>query len=197
MGAEYELKYRADTDCLKSVYTTFPARWQTIHMETTYYDTLDSALSSRKFMLRCRLENDKRVCTLKTPGEHNLRGEWETECGSITAAIPELCKLGAPEELVQLCRKGLVPICGARFTRKAGTFSLRECVLELALDEGVLFGNGKEIPLCEIEVELKSGAEEAAIAFAQELSANFHLQPQPKSKFARAMELAFQQTEGR
>ena len=39
MGAEYELKYRADADSLKSVFTTFPARWQTISMETTYFDT--------------------------------------------------------------------------------------------------------------------------------------------------------------
>ena len=189
MGAEYELKYRADADCLKSVYTTFPARWQTIRMETTYYDTLDGALSSRKFMLRCRLENDKRVCTLKTPGENNLRGEWETECDSITAAIPELCKLGAPEELAQLCRKGLVPICGARFTRKAGTFSLRECVLELALDEGILFGNGKEIPLCEIEAEHKEGSMDATTDFARQLADIYGLQEESKSKFARALAL--------
>ena len=28
MGVEYELKYRANADCLESVFTTFPARWQ-------------------------------------------------------------------------------------------------------------------------------------------------------------------------
>lgn len=189
MGAEYELKFRADADCQKSVLTTFPARWQTIRMETTYYDTLGGALSSRKFMLRSRLENDKRVCTLKTPGDHNLRGEWETQCDSITAAIPELCKLGAPEELAQLCQNGVVPICGARFTRKAGTFTLRQCVLEIALDEGVLFGNGKEIPLCEIEVEHKEGSREATADFARQLADIYGLQEEPKSKFARALAL--------
>ena len=39
MGTEYELKYQANEEILSSVYTTFPARWQTIHMQTTYFDT--------------------------------------------------------------------------------------------------------------------------------------------------------------
>lgn len=189
MGAEYELKYRADKECQKSVLTTFPARWQTIRMETAYYDTLDGALASRKFMLRCRLENDKRVCTLKTPGQNNLRGEWEVESDSITEAIPELCKLGAPEELADLCKTGLIPICGARFIRKAGTFTLRECVLEIALDEGILFGGEKELPLCEIEVEHKEGSIQATDDFARQLADIYGLRPEPKSKFARALAL--------
>lgn len=189
MGAEYELKFRADPECQRSVFTTFPARWQTIRMETTYYDTLRGDLSARKFMLRCRLENNKRICTLKTPGENNLRGEWEVACDSIAEAIPELCKLGAPEELAQLCAKGLVPVCGARFTRKAGEFNLRDCKLELALDEGVLFGGGRECPLCEIEVEHKDGRLEATDDFARQLADIYGLQPESKSKFARALAL--------
>lgn len=189
MGAEYELKYQADADCLESVFTTFPARWQTIRMETTYYDTLRGALSARKYMLRCRQENDKKICTLKTPGENNLRGEWEVECDVIMDAIPELCKLGAPEELKDLCKFGAIPTCGARFTRRAGTFTLRDCVLEIALDQGILFGNDKEIPLCEMEVELKSGSREAADAFAAQIADIYGLQPEEKSKFARALAL--------
>ena len=190
MGAEYELKFRADADIQHSVYTTFPARWQTIAMETTYYDTPSGALSSRRFTLRSRLENGKQVCTVKTPGADNTRGEWETENDSITAAIPELCKLGGPEELASLCQEGLIPICGARFTRKAGIFKLLDCTLELALDEGILFCGQKEIPLCEIEVEHKSGSREATDAFAHQIAQIYELQPENKSKFARALALS-------
>ena len=190
MGAEYELKFRADADCQKSVYTTFPARWQTIRMETTYYDTLSGALSSRKFMLRSRLENNKRVCTLKTPGQNNLRGEWETECDSIAEAIAELCKLGAPEELLSLTAGGVVSVCGARFTRLAGEIAAEGCTLELALDHGILIGGNKTTPLCEVEVELKSGEDADAVAYAQALSRKFALSPQPKSKYRRALDLA-------
>ena len=190
MGAEYELKYRADEEILTSVYTTFPARWQTIHMQTTYYDTPSQALSSRHWTLRCRMENDLHVCTVKTPGEGSARGEWEVRCDRIEDAVPELCKLGAPAELETLCQEGLVVSCGAKFTRRAGTFTLRDCVLEIALDQGTLLGGGKEIPLCELEVEHKSGSREAVDAFAAQLADIYNLQPEKKSKFARARSLA-------
>ena len=83
----------------------------------------------------------------------------------------------------------MVPVCGARFTRIAGEFKLLECTLELALDEGVLFGGGKEIPLCEIEVEHKEGSLEATDGFARQLADIYGLQPKTGSKFARALAL--------
>ena len=189
MGAEYERKFRADAETLYSVYTTFPARWQTIAMETTYYDTPSGALSARRYTLRSRLENGEQVCTLKTPGNGAERGEWEVKCDSILDAIPELCKLGCPADLEQLCAEGLSPVCGARFTRKAGLFTLRDCALEIALDEGILLGGSKEIPLCELEVEHKTGSREATDAFARQLAEIYSLEEEPKSKFARALAL--------
>ena len=189
MGAEYELKYRADEDILSSIFTTFPARWQKISMETTYYDTPSHALSARRWTLRRRMENTVSICTLKTPGAGLERGEWEVKCDSIHQAIPELCKLGAPAELETLCKEGLVISCGAKFTRKAGTFTLRDCVLEIALDQGILLGGGKEIPLCELEIEHKEGSRDAVDAFAKELAEIYGLQAEEKSKFARALAL--------
>ena len=189
MGTEYELKFKANPEALYSVHTTFPARWQTIQMETAYYDTPDRCLNARRWTLRRRMENKRSVCTLKTPGKDGARGEWETECDSIEAAVPELCKLSGIAELESLCTKGLITVCGARFTRKAGLFTLRDCTVEIALDEGVLLGNGKEIPLCELEVELKDGSREAADAFAAQLADIYGLEAETKSKFARALAL--------
>ncbi len=40
-------------------------------------------------------------------------------------------------------------------TRRALTVELESCTVELALDSGVLLGSGRELPLCEVEVELK------------------------------------------
>ena len=189
MGAEYELKFKAEPDILRSVFTTFPARWQTIQMETTYYDTPDRDLSARRWTLRRRMESGVSVCTLKTPGQNGARGEWEAECDSIEAAVSELCKLSGCAELDTLCAQGLMTVCGARFTRKACLFTLLDCTVEIALDEGVLLGGGKEIPLCELEVELKDGSREAADAFAAQLPDIYGLQSEPKSKFARALAL--------
>ena len=189
MGSEYELKYRADQEVLHSIFTTFPARWQTIAMETTYYDTPSHSLSRRRWTLRRRMENSRSVCTLKTPGIGAERGEWEVNADSIESAISELCKLGAPQELSDLCKEGLVVSCGARFTRRAGTFTLRDSVMEFALDQGVLLGGGKEIPLCELEIEHKDGSRESMELFAAELAEIYNLQPEEKSKFARALAL--------
>ena len=189
MGSEYELKYRADPESLRSIFTTFPARWQTVSMETTYYDTPSRSLSRRRWTLRRRMENAVSVCTLKTPGAGLERGEWEVRCDSIESAVSELCKLGVPAELLSLCKEGLVVSCGARFTRRAGTFTLPDCVLELALDEGVLLGGSRQIPLCELEVEHKGGAREDVARFAAELAGIYGLQPEEKSKFARALAL--------
>ena len=189
MGSEYELKYRADQESLRSIFTTFPARWQTISMETTYYDTPSHSLSRRRWTLRRRMENNVSVCTLKTPGIGPERGEWEVNCDSIGKAIAELCKLSGCRELADLCKEGLVVACGARFTRRAGTFTLRDSVMELALDEGVLLGGSREIPLCELEVEHKGGSLEEMERFAAELASLYNLQAEEKSKFARALAL--------
>ena len=97
---------------------------------------------------------------------------------------------GAPGELIELTAEGVTPVCGARFTRHAGTIDFAGSVLEIALDTGVLMGGNQELPLCEVEVELKSGEPEVAIAFGMELQRFFSLTPQRKSKFRRALELA-------
>ena len=158
-------------------------------METAYYDTPEGALGKRRWTLRRRYENGSSVCTLKTPLPDGSRGEWETECGDIMAAVPELCKLGAPEKLLTLTPGGLSEACAARFTRLAKALETEGAVVELALDRGVLLGGGKALPFSEVEVELKSGAEAAAAAFAGGLAEEFGLTPEPKSKVQRAMEL--------
>ena len=188
MGRELEWKYRADSGVIAAIRASF-GDFSEIRMETVYYDTLDAALSRRRWMLRRRYENGTSVCTLKTPLPDGSRGEWETPCDDIRLAIKELCKLGASEDLLTLTESGLREVCAARFTRLAKRLTLERCTVELALDEGALMGGGKTLPFAEIEVELKSGEEAAATAFAETLARKFGLTPEPKSKAQRAMEL--------
>ena len=185
MGQEFELKFAATEAVLSAIEARF-GEFAAITMETTYFDTPDRALSARHITLRRRMENGASVCTLKTPTGGIGRGEWELECDTIEAAIPELCKLSNHPLLPILLAPGVTPVCGARFLRKAKTVVLPVCTVEIALDKGVLLGSGQEIPLCEVEVELKTGAEEAAVAFAKALAAEYSLQSEPKSKFKRA-----------
>ena len=189
MGIEYELKFQAAPEQLSIVRQAFSAPEQVLSMETTYYDTPTGKLAARHYTLRRRLENGCSICTIKAPAELG-RGEWETQCDDIWQAVPVLCKLGGPEELPVLLQEGLNPICGARFTRIAKILELPGCTAELALDSGVLFGGGREIPLCEIEVELKTGEPQAVAAFAAQLAVAYGLLPEKRSKFARASALA-------
>ena len=188
MGIEFELKYRATPEIQEKLAGN--GCWHSISMETTYYDTPSKALSSRFFTLRRRLENGVSVCTLKAPAGELARGEWETQCESIEAAIPALCKLGCPSELPALIADGLVEECGARFTRRCSSVEFGGAVLELALDRGILFAGEKQIPLCEIEVELKEGPQAQALAYGKILSELYGLVPEHGSKFKRALALA-------
>ena len=189
MGVEYELKFRATEQILQAIDATVEGPACVYQMQTTYYDTPDGALSGRFYTLRCRLENNVSICTLKAPLDEIGRGEWELPCADIQTAIPKLCKLGAPADLQELTAAGLIPICGARFTRIAKTIQLKDCTVELALDQGVLTGGSQEIPLCEVEVELKSGKPEHCLAYARQLALAFDLKPEKKSKFRRALAL--------
>ena len=187
---EYELKFRAEKSIQARILEALSGNREEIRMRTTYFDTPNQALSARKWTLRCRQENDLSVCTLKTPGEGNARGEWETQGGEIQDSIEALCQLGAPAELKTFCREGLVPVCGAEFTRTAIRILYRESVLEVAIDQGKLVAGEKTAPIAEVEVELKMGSTEDVDAFAEALAREFSLEKEPRSKFARALALS-------
>ena len=189
MGREFELKYQATPETIAAIQAKF-GDFTPISMETTYYDTEDLSLRQRRWTLRRRLENGKSVCTVKTPLPDGSRGEWETENADLAAGVKALCAMGAPKEIVDYVNRGVTPFCGAKFTRLAKTIALPGGSVELALDEGVLLGGGQELPFAEVEVELKSGEDSVARAFAGKLAAEFDLKEQPKSKLARAMALA-------
>ena len=85
---------------------------------------------------------------------------------------------------------GVIPVCGARFTRLARTVTAGNSILELALDQGILFSGSRELPFAELEVELKSGVETEAVQYAHALAARFGLKEDARSKFRRALDLA-------
>ena len=189
MGREFELKFRADTAAIAAIREKYGC-FTPISMETTYYDTFDLKLSLHRWTLRRRMENGVSVCTFKRPHYNGGRGEWEVEAGSIMEGVMQLCQAGADWELMRCASGGLVEVCGARFTRLAKTLEVPGGTVELALDEGILLGRGKELPFAEVEVELKAGIDEAAVVFAKALAEEFSLTEEPRSKFVRAMTLA-------
>ena len=189
MGREFELKFQADAAVISKIQEKYGC-FTPISMETTYFDTFDLKLTFHRWTLRRRMENGVSVCTFKRPHDNGGRGEWEVEAGSIMEGVMQLCQAGADWELMRCASGGLMEVCGARFTRLAKTLEIPGGTVELALDQGILLGRGKELPFAEVEVELKEGSDEAAVAFAKALAEEFALTEEPRSKFVRAMTLA-------
>lgn len=189
MGREFELKFRA-TEAMHEAMQSAYGPFRRIAMETTYFDTPDGRLSAQKVTLRLRRENEVTICTLKTPLPQGGRGEWECEAEEIREGLAQLIRYGAPAEIAALTEDGLIAVCGARFVRLATQVPTDDGMAELALDKGVLMGSGKEIPLCEVEVEQKTGSDQATIALAAKIAATYNLQPEENSKFRRASNLA-------
>ena len=188
MGREFEFKFRASPRQMDAIQADFEG-FREINMVTTYYDTPGQDLFSRHWTLRKREENGVSVCALKAPCAQGGRSEWEVECADIAAAIDGLIQAGAPEEVRALASNGLEKVCSARFTRLAAQVEAEGCTVELALDRGVLQGGARMQLLREVEVELKSGSEADAIAFARNLAVKYGLIPERASKYIRALDL--------
>ena len=190
MSIEFELKYAATPEILQQLRKDFGQPENITSMQTTYYDTPSGTLSALRYTLRQRMENSTCVTTVKVPFGESVRGEWECCCDRLEEAVIQLCRIGAPQELLAAQREGFVPVCGARFTRHCYRLTSADGWAELALDEGILTGGGKEIPLWEIEVEHKAGAQEETVRLAQAIKDKYGLCPEPLSKFQRARRLA-------
>ena len=189
MGKEFELKYQAGPDVLQAIREKF-GEFTPIHMETHYYDNPAGELGALRWTLRRRLENGVSICGLKTPGDNEIRGEWEVEDGDIASGVRKLCAMDVPEDFAGYAEKGLVEVCGARFTRLSRLVDTGSSRVEIALDQGVFLGAGKEQPFSEVEVELKSGTREDAEAFGGLLAEQYGLTEGTVSKYERALALA-------
>ena len=189
MGRELEFKYKATTAQQQAIREAF-GNFVTIQMQTTYFDTPQADLSRRHVTLRLRKENETRICTMKTPLPDGSRGEWECEAADILSGVELLRSLGAPAELCRLAQSGVVPVCGAKFTRHATTVPTVDGSAELAIDSGLLLGGDQEVALCEVEIEHKTGSDQSTQELASIIATRFGLVREHKSKFRRAMALA-------
>ncbi len=191
MGKELEVKYTCTNApaAMTALQNAYPGQWQTVYMASTYYDTEEQNIRCNRWTLRLRMENDTQVITCKTPGEKGARNEWEAPAGSLEEGIEKILTMGAPAMLSDLYKKGLGPVCGARFTRRRKQIHDTFGKAELALDEGLLTGGSREQHFMEIEVELKEGNEEAFLQWCQSFRDTYGLRPETKSKYARASAL--------
>ena len=167
-----------------------------LEMEAMYYDTADNLIARCHGGLRLRRENETRVVCLKLAAESGFGGarkareEYECTAPDIRTGIQNLPAAGAPQDICDcLLQANLIELGLTAFTRFWFLLSYQGCTCELAFDYGKLTRNGRVGPICEMELELKSGSEADFDALAVQLQQEFDLKPQPLSKLARMMRL--------
>jgi inorganic triphosphatase YgiF len=202
---EIELKLEATTDAIEKLLASPLLRQharstiRSHQLVSTYYDTADHRLSRRKVAFRVRQNGKSFVQTLKTEstggGAATQRGEWEVELPDgtprLTAfedpAVRELTGLVLPDELA--------PVFETRFRRQAlavewvdgGRIPAR---IEVAIDRGAVRAGERELPIREVELELKEGEPRALFELAEALHELVPLRLQALDKAARGYMLA-------
>lgn len=195
MHTEIELKLLIDSSnipqllqhpLLKSACKSGPQR-QKFH--SIYFDTPQLELMRQQIALRLRQVGGHWIQTVKGGGkvEEGLhqRSEWEVP---VTGGILDLNKLSSSpwHSFFTLdIQSRLIPIFVTDFWRTIWLMELPNCLIELALDEGEIQAKNKQVPICEVELELKSGAPESLFDLARELRKSIALQPEDRSKADR------------
>lgn len=204
MATEIEMKLRVpDPETLEKVLSDpeltqyMKDAYEHRRMRSTYYDTADGALSSRKWTLRLRDEGGCLVAAFKTANTSDdmgffTRSEWQCMVDNIEDAIPMLIDQGAPRELKSLLKgQTLIATCGADFQRTAACLYMDDGVrLEIAGDLGYLFAGDNQEPICELELELLYGDAGSLPPLCSQLVSIYGLTEEKKSKYERAKALA-------
>jgi inorganic triphosphatase YgiF len=181
---EIELKFACGPDDLAAVLAAAPAGDdETRELISVYFDTPDLALQKAGASLRVREHKGQRIQTLKR-GQGLVREEHE-------APIEGLAPDPALEPLPKLLPQGasLRPAFNVRVSRRQRTFRYKGAEIEMALDQGEVTGGEQKSPICEVELELKSGPATALFALARELSAAAPIYLAFDSKAARGQAL--------
>jgi triphosphatase len=197
--AEIELKLSVVPDRLRELKQALksmglPSSRPSSTLSSTYYDSQDLKLRRHDLNLRVREVDGQHLQTLKfndlTDGNFVSRGEWEDVIGSdqpdLTAPEtgPRLHGVIALDELRPLfktvVRRTVIELEPRTATR-----------IEVAIDEGEIRGldSGAMEPLCEIELELKSGDSAAIYDVAMRLLDVAPLRIETRSKPERGYEL--------
>lgn len=204
MATETELKLRIDpghVDALLGhpLLSSVPRRQ---HLYNTYFDTTDLALTRQKVAVRERRVEDRQLgeqtlLTVKTAGNSmgglSHRHEWEAPTQAGAFDFEHLVDDAALAKALIGYASRLVPVFTTDFERLSWRIAVANSEVEVALDRGAVLvsRNGRQAstPICELELELKSGRIDALRQLADQLRCDLPLTPTDDSKAARGYQL--------
>src|SRR5688572_22302277 len=160
---------------------------------STYFDTDDFRLQRERAALRVRQIGARRIQTLKlAPEAENgvlARREWEREVDGDVPDLRDIDDRHIRKILDGDVRDRLAPIFVAEIKRSTMPLKLDGSAIEFALDVGEIKTGRGSVPVCEAELELKSGRVESVYKLAQELNKRVPLTIEPLSKSDRGYAL--------
>lgn len=202
MPTEIELKLRLPPDAIARLQHNSLLRSLSLSNSVTrklysiYYDTPDFDLRRNGVAFRLRREGKRWMQSIKggggvATGLHQ-RDEWEAP---VLKAQPDFTKISDPS-LVRLfsptsLREQLQPLFTTVFNRSTRTLRLSDgSEAEFCLDRGEIIAGDASAPICEIELELKSGSPLPLFQLAQDLLHNIPVRLENVSKAERGYVLA-------
>lgn len=176
---------------------------QTIRVRDTCFDTRARHLLAARNVLRVRHRSDgKTIVTLKAPAERRgaIHRRPETEVETDFVRTPrELSGENLPKRIYKLIapligNEPLHPLLVISQTRYIRVLRHGQRVIgEWSVDHVTLGAGARRHKFYELEIELKKSGTEAELArIIEAFPQRWKLQPQPKSKFERALELMLQ-----
>lgn len=189
--AEQELKLHVSKEAHAGVEKDLlRGRVSRIRLQAFYFDTPARDLIRAKIALRLRREGEQWVQTLKMPGENSLsRIEFNHERPtpdldlSVYAGTPVAAVLEKHADSLTICYETDVQ----RIFRQT---RFGQGLVEIALDTGVLRAGSIELPISEIEFELKRGQLAAVFALGKKWQQTHGLILDVRSKSERGDRLA-------
>jgi triphosphatase len=161
---------------------------------STYFDTADFRLLRHRVALRVRKVGAKRIQTIKMAPSADTgvlaRREWERE---LFADHPDLSNVD-DRELRKLMagdrfERELKALFVTDIERSTLPLAINGSTIELALDVGAIKSDRGTVPVCEAELELKSGDIDGVYTLARELNKAFPCVIEPMSKAQRGYAL--------
>lgn len=189
MDREIELKFLIPPEAAALALTLLKGEGAVRQLDATYFDTPGHALRKAGFGLRVRDGEGGRKQTLKSASAGGVfsRGEWEEP---IAGPDPDRDALARTPAAAMLTGQALTPVFTTRVERVVRLVRVGETVIEAALDRGELSAADRRAPVCELELELKSGEPRALFDLARQLAQRVPLRLSLVSKAERGYGLA-------
>lgn len=167
-------------------------------MRASYFDTEDFVLSKNDIALRVRMEGTRIVATLKWKGKNegglHIREEINVPVNDeafFSVPDPQIFKESeiGQEVIALIGFKKLHSIMETNFLRSRFRIDNGSGIMEVSLDNGEIITTKGVAPICEIEIELFSGEQEALESVTKTIAEKYGLLPESKSKYARGLAL--------